>query len=68
MNCPVCGASLICEVKLSSLPSNGLDATVDWPGEGEVRKPKLSDWVVTDTDLSKLLLEYEKARNYMEIS
>ena len=68
MNCPVCGASLTCDVKLSSWPSNGLDSTVDWPGEGEVRKPKLSDWVVTDTDLSKLLLEYEKARNYMEIS
>jgi len=63
MNCPVCGANLTCEVKLS----NRLDSTVDWPGEGEVTKPGLSDWIVTDTDLSKLLLEYEKAAKYMEL-
>jgi hypothetical protein len=64
MNCPVCGANLTCEVKLS----NRLDDTVEWPTEESEEQQKLSDWIVTDTDLAKAYLALEKAKQYMEIA
>ena len=53
MKCPKCGAEI---------PSEQIE--VEWPQE---QKEGLSDWVVTDTDILKMLIEAEKAIKYMEV-
>ena len=53
MKCQNCGAEI---------PAEQLEES--WPPE---KKEGLSDWVVTDTDILKMLIEAEKAIKYMEV-
>ena len=68
MRCPRCGADLTCEVKLSECGESDLEFDALNGEFQSTEEPQgMEDWIVTNTGLEKILMEYAKAKKYMEL-